>query len=47
MDINLHTGEQVQKMVERTTSTPQEIVAKVKAAMAMKGESKSGASGGP
>ncbi len=47
MDINLHTGEQVEKMVQRTTSTPQENVAKVKAAMATKGEAKPGASGGP
>lgn len=47
MDINLHTGDQVQKMVERTTGTPQEIVAKVKAAMATKGDAKPPASGGP
>ena len=46
MDINLHTGEQVQKMVERTTGTPPEIVAKVKAAMTLKGDAKPPASGG-
>jgi tripartite-type tricarboxylate transporter receptor subunit TctC len=36
MDINLHTGEQVEKMVHHTTSTPPEIIAKVKAAVALK-----------
>lgn len=36
MDINLHTGEQVQAMVLRTTSTPSDVVAKVKAAIAVK-----------
>jgi tripartite-type tricarboxylate transporter receptor subunit TctC len=46
MDINLHTGEQVQKMVERTTSTPPEIVTKVKAAMTVKGGAKPSASSG-
>jgi tripartite-type tricarboxylate transporter receptor subunit TctC len=46
MDINLHTGEQVQKMVEYTTSTPPDIVAKVKAAVALKDSGKAAAQGG-
>jgi tripartite-type tricarboxylate transporter receptor subunit TctC len=47
MDVNLHTGEQVQKMVQHTTSTPPEIIAKVKAAVALKDAARgSGASTG-
>jgi tripartite-type tricarboxylate transporter receptor subunit TctC len=36
LDINLHTGEEVEKMVRHTTSTPPEIIAKVKEAVALK-----------
>lgn len=43
MDINLHTGEEVQKMVQHTTSTPPEIIAKVKAAVALKEAARRGA----
>ena len=40
MDINLHSGEQVQQMVIKTTSTLPDIVAKVKAAATVKDSGK-------
>lgn len=46
MEISLHTGEQVQQMVEYTTGTPAEIVAKVKAAATLKDSGKAAGSGG-